>query len=178
MRRVVFSGGPGAGKTALLDELRLLGYATMRDSARSIIAERLRSNLSPRPGPLEFAQQVLAQDAQSYLGYTQPTDLVFYDRGVVDALCMLDQVAPLGERELGTLLMKYAYHRQVFMFPPWQEIYRNDFERDQSFIEAERVHNRVTGWYVRCGYELIEVPKVSVQLRMEYVLQVLGRADA
>ena len=178
MRRVVFSGGPGAGKTALLNELRSLGYATMGDSARSIIAERLRSNLSPRPEALKFANQVLDKDAQSYLGCTQPTDLVFYDRGVVDALCMLDQVAPLEERELETLLMRYAYHREVFVFPPWREIYRNDLERDQTFIEAERVHNRVTSWYRRCGYELIEVPKISVQRRMEYVLQVLGRAEA
>ena len=61
---------------------------------------------------------------------------------------------------------------------PWREIYTNDAERDQSFAEAERVQNRLTSWYRGCGYELIEVPRIPIQPRSEYVLRVLGLSDA
>ena len=176
MRRVVFTGGPGAGKTALLNELRSRGYATLGDSARLIIANRRRQNQSARPEPFEFACEVLRHDVESYSCGMLQTELVFYDRGVVDALCMLDQVAPLEERELKALLLKYAYYAQAFTFPPWEDIYINDAERDQSFSESEQAHARVTSWYRRCGYELIEVPRVSVRQRAEYVLRVLGLA--
>ena len=178
MRRVVLTGGSGAGKTALLNELRSLGYATMGDSARLIIANRLRQNQTARSGPLEFAREVLRQDVENYPCCMLQTGLVFYDRGVVDALCMLDQVAPLEQRELEAWLVKYAYHPQVFTFPPWEDIYTNDAERDQSFSESEQAHARVTSWYRKNGYELIEVPRVSVRQRSEHVLRELGQCAA
>jgi predicted ATPase len=178
MRRVVFTGGPGAGKTTLLTDLGSRGYATVKESARSIIANRLRKNQTPRPDPSAFAWEILRLDIESYSRHPPQTDLVFYDRGVVDALCMLEPAAPLEQGELTSLLLKYAYYPKVFAFPPWQEIYQNDAERDQSFTEAELVHDRVTRWYRGCGYELIDVPKIPVQHRSEYVLGMLGRGDA
>jgi len=178
VRRVVFTGGPGAGKTTLLDELRSRGHATIGDSARAIIADRLRRNLSPRPEPREFAEEVLRRDVENYTRLASANELIFYDRGIVDALCMLDQAAPLAPRELTALLRTYAYDPQVFVFPPWRDIYTNDAERDQTFGDAERVHDRVTRWYRNCGYALIEVPRVSAQSTSRYVLRVLGRIDA
>jgi predicted ATPase len=54
MPRIVISGGPGAGKTTLLGELAALGYATVEESARAIIAERLAAGKSRRPDPVVF----------------------------------------------------------------------------------------------------------------------------
>lgn len=178
VRRVVFTGGPGAGKTTLLDELRSRGHATIGDSARAIIADRLRRNLSPRPGPREFAEEILRRDVENYTRLASAHEMVFYDRGVVDALCMLDEAAPLARSELTALLTTYAYDPRVFVFPPWRDIYTNDAERDQTFGDAERVHDHVTRWYRTCGYELIEVPRGSVHSRSQFVMRVLGRSDA
>ena len=41
MPHVIVTGGPGAGKTTLLATLADLGYITVEESARAIIAERL-----------------------------------------------------------------------------------------------------------------------------------------
>jgi predicted ATPase len=48
-RRVVFTGGPGAGKTALLTELERRGYRVVPEVARAIISERKQKGLPPRP---------------------------------------------------------------------------------------------------------------------------------
>ncbi|HKA17369.1 MAG TPA: AAA family ATPase [Blastocatellia bacterium] len=176
IQRIVFAGGPGSGKTTLLHALQQRGYPVVVDSARAIIQARKSQSLSPRPLPLEFAQAILRLDIQQYGEHAYQSGLVFYERGVVDALGMLHEVGALPENELKALLSTYPYHRQVFLFPPWEAIYANDDERDQTFVEAVSVYRRASGWYERCGYDVVEVPKVGVAERCAYVLQALGAA--
>ena len=66
MQRIVLTGGPGAGKTTVLDVLREQGYATGDDAARSIIRERKAAGLTPRPDALTFAKQVFEKDVAAY----------------------------------------------------------------------------------------------------------------
>ena len=172
-QRVVFAGGPGSGKTTLLHALHLRGYRIAGDSARAIIQARKRQSLTPRPPPAEFAQAILRADIRQYDEHASQTGLVFFERGVVDALGMLHEIGALPEDELKALLSAYPYHRQVFLFPPWEAIYVNDDERDQTLAEAARVYRGAFGWYERCGYEVVEVPKVGVAERCTYVLQAL-----
>ena len=178
MLRVVLTGGPGSGKTAVLADLGTRGHCTVPDSARPVIAERLRNGQGPRPPALEFATEVLRRDTDAYVGPESPTGIVFYDRGVVDALGMLRQATSSPSGLIEEYLMRYTYCRKVFVFPPWREIYRNDAERDQSFAEAEALHPEIMGWYRACGYEPVDVPYGSVEQRSAYVLRMLGRRDA
>ena len=176
--RVVLTGGPGAGKTTLLEALRARGFATVPETAREVIEARRRQGLTPRPSPPHFAEEILRQDIEKYREDRRGDGPIFFDRSVVDALGMVDEVRPLPEHALHALLAAYPYHREVFAFPPWEAIYRNDAARDQSFDEATRVHREVTRWYRRCGYEVVEVPRVTVSERCEHVLGRLGRDDA
>lgn len=174
VKRIVLTGGPGAGKTSLLLGLHARGYAIVHESARAVIRERRASGLSPRSRPSEFASEVLRRDIECFEGHNADSALSFYDRSVLDALWMLEQVTPFEPRALQELLSRYPYHRTVFILPPWDVIYAQDAERDQTFAEAVRVHGMLDAWYRRCGYELIEVPKVSVAERCDYVLQTLA----
>jgi IS30 family transposase len=56
MPQVIISGAPGVGKTTLLAELSRLGYATVTESAREVISERLARGQPPRPDPETFAR--------------------------------------------------------------------------------------------------------------------------
>src|SRR5262245_44221586 len=103
-QRVVFGGGPGSGKTTLLHALKLRGYAVVPDNARAIIQARKSSSLSPRPAPLEFAQAILRQDIQQHREQASRSGLVFFERGVVDALGMLYELGALPDNELWAFL--------------------------------------------------------------------------
>jgi predicted ATPase len=173
MRRVVITGGPGAGKTTLLGELAAMGYTTVEESARAIIAERVVSGASRRPDPAAFAREILRRDIQKYVDHAHTSTWVFFDRGVIEALAMTQDVTPLPARELETLLAKYEFHRSVFVLPPWESIYTTDAERDQSFAEAVAVHARIVEWYTACGYVLHEVPRLPAAARAKYVLRML-----
>ena len=94
MPNVIVTGGPGAGKTTLLTELAALGYATVEESARAIIAERLASGASRRPDFPAFAREILRRDIEKYRGQPRTSNWVFFDRGVLDALGMLHSHCP------------------------------------------------------------------------------------
>ncbi len=175
VRRVVLSGGPGAGKTTLLRELARRGHATLGDSAREVIAERMARGLSPRPDAARFAREILRRDIEKCT--LQPGgDVVFHDRSAVESLGMLSEAGALQKAELEAHLSSLRYFETVFVLPPWPEIYRTDSERDHSFEHAQRVHQELVRWYGRCGYRLVEVPRLPVAQRADHVLQCLHAA--
>jgi len=176
MPYVIVTGGPGAGKTTLLAELAGMGYATVEESARAIIAERLAHGASRRPDALAFAQEILRRDIEKYLNQHRTSKWVFFDRGLIDALGMLHEASALPTIELESILASYPFHATVFVLPPWEVIYANDAERDQSFAEAVDVHARILQWYCSCGYVINEVPRVPVAQRAEHVLRILAES--
>lgn len=82
MKRIILTGGPGAGKTSAPRALRDKGHGVGGDAARSIIRERNAAGLKLSPNPLEFSKQILEREIASYLAATK--SLVFFERGVVD----------------------------------------------------------------------------------------------
>jgi predicted ATPase len=179
MSRIIITGGPSAGKTTLLLALQALGYTIVGDSARTIIQDRLRRGLSPRPHADEFTHETLCMDIENFVQHAATPGQVFFDRSVLDSLYGLDRLTPLNESELNMWLSTYQYYPKVFLLPPWKEIYVNDAERDHTFEHAEWVYSITLEWYRRLDrYQLIEVPKVSVAERCTYVLQTLANSDA
>jgi predicted ATPase len=178
MPHVIVTGGPGAGKTTLLGELAARGYATVEESARAIIAERLARGASRRPDALAFAREILRRDIEKYRNQPPTSRWVFFDRGLIDALGMLNEASPLPSIELESMLAAYPFHATAFVLPPWDVIYANDAERDQSFAEAVDVHAKVVRWYRSCGYVVNEVPRVPVAQRAEHVLRILAESAA
>jgi predicted ATPase len=178
MSRIIITGGPGAGKTTLLMALQARGYTTVGDSARTIIQGRRSRGLSPRPGADEFAHDILRMDIENFVQHDASPGRVFFDRSVLDALCWVNQLRPLTESDLKMWLSTYQYYSNVFALPPWRAIYTNDAERDHTFEHAESVHSVTQEWYRRCRYQLIEVPRVSVAERCNYVLEALANGDA
>ncbi|NMV23329.1 AAA family ATPase, partial [Vibrio parahaemolyticus] len=61
------------------------------------------------------------------------------------------------------------YHSQVFIFLPWTSIFSNDEERKQDFSEAVATYQQMVNAYHKFGYQLIEVPKMSVEDRVAFI---------
>jgi predicted ATPase len=176
MPHVIVTGGPGAGKTTLLSELGAMGYGTVDESARAIIAERLVRGESPRPDPDAFAREILRRDIEKYLNRPRTSEWVFFDRGLIEAIGMLHEASPLPHAELASLVATYPFHTTVFVLPPWEAIYATDTERDQSFADAVDVYARVVQWYRSCGYVLDEVPRLALAQRVDHVLRTLAES--
>ena len=174
--RFVITGGPGAGKTTVLGALAERGYTHAAESVRAIIRERLASSLRPRPPLAQFGHEILRRDIACYRETRIMDRPVFFDRGIVDALGILDQQQAISPGEVAEYVRSFPYNKIVLLMPPWEAIYRTDSERDLTFAEAVQVCEAVRAWYARWGYETIEVPRTAIDQRVNFILQTVEYA--
>ena len=172
----VLSGGPGGGKTTVLRALAERGFRVSPESARQIIKRRMAAGLPRRPDPVSFAREILTADIDSYRSFDAVSDPVFFDRGVLDALYMLDAESALARDQAERYIQDFPYNRTVFLLSPWEEIYATDSERDQTFEQAIEVCEGMRRWYQQWGYEILEVPHSHIEARVSFILGATGNA--
>lgn len=178
-KRIVLSGGPGAGKTALLEELRRRGYACSAEVARQIIQQQIqiKGDALPWADREKYARLMLAGSIESWKADAAAGTTTFFDRGIPDTLCYV-RLAGLSsnlEREAEEMCRRYRYESRVFLAPPWREIYETDAERRQDFDEAVRTYELMVCAYADCGYEVIPLPLTSVAERAEFLLAEIAK---
>jgi predicted ATPase len=166
----VISGGPGGGKTSLLNFLASKGYAYVPETAREIIRQRLSKGLPPRPDPAAFAQELFSRDFENYISNSEKTSLLFFDRSFIDSAGLLQNADANAHEKIKSTHLTNRYNQKVFITPPWEEIYHNDSERDQTFEESIEVYDMVCKWYAVNHYELIILPKDTIEKRAGFIL--------
>jgi predicted ATPase len=172
----ILTGGPGSGKTSLLEALAEAGYQTVPEVARAIIQEQyaIGGNATHEGDCHKFLELMFLRSVKVYqVGY-DANRAVFFDRGIPELIgyCYLSKMAVPDY--LKNAMPQYCYNKQVFILPPWQEIYKTDTERKQDFTEAQQTFECIKTAYIEAGYQLIEVPKLGVAQRMQFVLNYLG----
>jgi len=175
----VLTGGPGSGKSTLIDALQRAGYARSIEAGRGIIEDQLAigGRTLPWAYPKAFAELMLSWEMRSYNVAKQFTGLVFFDRGVPDVIGYLRLLNRPVPPHMEKAAQVFRYNRRVFIAPPWQQIFRQDRERRQDFAEAVRTYEVMVETYSAYGYELIEIPRASVEARVDFVLSHANLVD-
>jgi predicted ATPase len=170
-RFIVITGGPGSGKSTLLGALARAGFAVAPESGRQIIKEQVAAGGSTLPwADLSlFAEAMLARDIETYRSFETGAGIVFFDRGILDVLGYLTLCGLLVPPHMTAAAARYRYHPRVFIAPPWPDIFTQDAERKQTPDEAERTFQVMARTYSDAGYELVELPRVSVEERARFV---------
>ena len=176
----VITGGPGVGKTSLLQELKKRKFQVIFEIAREIIKEQKRINGDALPWKNKELYKNIMFD-RSIKSFEQidkkvnNSTLFFFDRGFLDTICY----ASLIESEISTQMKSYAenwrYNQNVFILPPWQEIYKTDNERKQDWNEAVSTYNKMVETYQAYGYNLVEIPKTPVIERANFILDFIAK---
>jgi predicted ATPase len=171
---IILTGAPGSGKTTLLQHLRTLGFQGIEEPARQILAEQRRIagvGLPERDARL-FVDLMLSRTLGEYSRMETAAAPVFFDRGVPDMLAYAALFGfdyPPGQNAA----REYRYHRRVFYAPAWEAIYTTDEERKMTFQAVRRFGDELRKIYLQSGYDLIDLPCVSVQERGEFILNLL-----
>lgn len=170
----ILTGGPGVGKTSVLDELEKSGYIVMPEMARAIIKEQMAvdGEALPWKNKESYMRLMLEASAESYRKAISKNSLlpVFFDRGILDAVCYAEMVGLEISDEIKEIAENHQYNRKVFIFPPWQDIYETDNERKQDWKEAEATFEAMKKTYQDYGYETIEVPKDTIENRKDFIV--------
>lgn len=170
-RLVMISGCSGGGKSTLLAELGRRGYAVVTEPGRRIVKEELQGDGAALPwvDGVSFARRAMSLARADLASAMGSDDWVFFDRGIVDAAASLEHLT--GVPTLVTIAEPRRYHRLVFLAPPWPEIYDTDPERRHDLDAAVAEYERLRVAYPALGYEVVLLPKVSVQQRADFVLE-------
>jgi predicted ATPase len=171
---IVITGGPGGGKTTILDALREKGFDFVSESGRLVIQERKSKGLPPRPDPASFARQMFLMDFENFNINLENPDKLFFDRSFLDSAMLIQNSDEKYFEEIRDIMNTHRFNSKVLFTPPWQEIYTGDYERDQGFEESISIYENLYDWYKLQGYEPLIIPIGSIENRVEFVLNELS----
>ncbi|MDV7104137.1 AAA family ATPase [Vibrio sp. TH_r3] len=170
MKSVVITGGPGAGKTSIIELLSKHGYCTFEESSRHLIEQQsqLSDGVLPWTNLEQFAQLCLDMMLQQKKSSQAKLDICFFDRAIPDICAYLQ----LGNLEVETSFIEASsgYYNKVFFCAPNADIYSQDEVRPHPFSEALDIHQLLLDCYRNFGYQPIEVPWGTVEERVDFIL--------
>lgn len=171
---IVLTGGPGSGKSTVLEALGRLGYNCSEETGRKIIRQELEhsGHALPWQNKQAFRDRMLDEELRAHALHRHHSGPTFFDRGIIDTYgySLLEGLEPTHALLSSCSSLRYG---QVFIFPPWKEIFTQDAERKQDFAEAQRTYEAMRKAYGDFGYELIRVPFAAVEERVRFILREL-----
>lgn len=177
MKRIILTGAPGTGKTILLEGLRKQGYSVFQESSREVIKEEItkEKGILPWNDLDNFIIKVIEKDIKNYQAASE--NFCFYDRCLIDIAAYEYMYKNTISSSLKDLISEHTYHKKFFFAPIWEDIYHMDEERRETYQEAQKIHTHLLDIYKLFGYIPIEIPKTSVEKRLEFVMENISNPD-
>ena len=170
-KRIVLAGGPGTGKTSVINELKQNNFCCFDEAAREIFNEFKLEGLEFKTKPIKISQSILNKrkhDFESAVEIKCKGDTVFFDRGIHEITAYLQSISKSSDY-WDKLPFEYKYDL-IFMFEPWKEIYKKDENRIENFSEAMKISPFITKIYKQSGIKMILVPNMGIRERAGFIL--------
>jgi predicted ATPase len=171
--KYIITGGPGFGKTSIIDALALRGYNTVPEISRGIIKKELETggDVLPWKNLETFSRLVFEKRILQYKEFENHLSPTFFDRGIPDVVAYMEKDEIELPEKYTKALVEFQYNNIVFITPPWKDIFLNDNERKENFNEAVEIQKFIEKTYTTLGYKLIEIPKFSIEERVEFIVE-------
>ena len=175
-QKIVLIGGPGTGKTSVLNELISRKYFCMPEVSREVTLKAKEQGIDQLflTNPLLFSKMLLEGREQQFLDANKSKkEIVFFDRGIPDVHAYMN----FFKTEYPSLFIEksksYIYNK-IYLFSPWEEIYTSDNERYETFQESVLINKFLIDAYKDLGYSIINVPFGSVKDRTDFIINSLS----
>lgn len=170
----MITGGPGTGKSTIINELIKRGHTCLEEISRQVILDAKKEGIDQLflTKPLLFSELLLKGRYHQYLESKKlESDVVFFDRGIPDVLAYMDFIGDeFPENFIDTC--KISVYDTVFILKPWKAIYTSDNERYENFDQVQDIHKHLINTYQKYNYTLIEVPFDTVEKRTDFILNI------
>lgn len=174
-RKIVITGGPGTGKSSIINELLKREYNCFEEISRQVTLDARKDGIEQLflTKPLLFSELLLKARTEQYIEAAASTEnLVFLDRGLPDVVAYMDYAKSDYPEHFNNICTTHVYDK-VFVLAPWQEIFVSDSERYENFDQAVKIHHALLDTYKRFGYDLIDVPFDTIEKRADFIIDAL-----
>lgn len=175
--KIVLSGGPHSGKTTLLREIQLQkpNLVTTSEPASNVIAKHTTGDelnfwTDVANSPCKFSRLCMEEAVALEAGIPTSTPVVLMDRALGDTLgyARKDGCKTLT-RSIEALARTAAYDTVLFCEPVGQHA-----NRPEDYEEALLIAKHIRQSYQDLGVDIVDVPALPVNERVDYVFDVLG----
>jgi predicted ATPase len=175
-KKIIITGGPGTGKSTIINELIKRGYICLEEISRQVILDAKKEGIDQLflTNPLLFSELLLkGRHQQFYDADNFKLEITFFDRGLPDILAYMDFIKDPYPASFIETCKNTAYD-EVFILKPWEAIYISDNERYENFEQALEIHDCLLKTYQDYNYKLIDVPFDTIENRTDFILKALN----
>ncbi|NJL83415.1 MAG: AAA family ATPase [Chloroflexaceae bacterium] len=171
-QKYVLTGGPGAGKTTLVNYLASIGEATLAEAAADLIREQMALGIQfPNLEP-DFEVNVLKLQLHRELKINPALPRIFLDRGLLDALAYYQlfqkRQSPLMESITQRMKQEKVYMK-VFLIEH-QGLMKTTSVRTETIKQALLLEKLQEENYKTLGYDVIRIPFDAIKSRIQMLL--------
>ena len=179
-QRIILTGTPGCGKTAIIRWLEMHGHDVIEEAATDVIAlAQAQGQAEPWTAPVTFVDTIVALQKQRQIRAVKASTVQFYDRSPICtyalALYLGAAPSPLLLREIERLEGENIYHRQVFFVQNLGFCTPTE-ARKISYSDALRFETMHADTYAKFGYTCVAVPPMSLSERAQTILNQVHNA--
>lgn len=172
--RYIITGGPGVGKTSIIDHLQKCGYGTIHEAAKDAIRYQLERGVQNPWEKEGFDEMVLQlqQKRQQEAGAFK-TSSVFFDRSPVDTWSYRKTCPQMPQEEfqktVEQLVRQKFYNKTVFLIENLGFCKQEDF-RPETQAQSMEIEKRLERAYKALGFRVVRIPCMSIEKRVEMIL--------
>lgn len=166
----VITGGPGSGKTTIVNLLKERGYITTFEHARHYLdTQRLKGRTveETRKNQRKFQLGVLDMQIEQE-NEISPDVLVFLDRAIPDALAYYRFLNLSVDEKLSKALRK-VFYKKIFVLDSLP--LKNDYARNEDEAAQKKIHKLIIEVYESLHFPVVRVPVLPPEERVDFILK-------
>lgn len=179
--KFVLTGGPGVGKSTIIEELNKLGYKVLPEAFTEVCREAQQAKTFDSilvdgvfVDPAGFQKKLMLKQRQLE---ESPTGPAFLDRSKVDLVIFGDYYPPKVPQEFYDEAMESKYDLVFLINPLPEQFYQQTELRRESYLESQNLHKFLKEGYENFGYKVIEVPFDTAEKRVQFIIDRVNQIE-
>lgn len=176
--RYVLTGGPGVGKSEVINLLQQQGYQTIPEVWTLLFNEAKQNNnlkyFSAASNSVAFRKKLMKMQL-SFENKLDKKKSAFLDRSTVDVVAFGNIYNITMPQNITNIPKEDRYDLIFFIDPLPKNLYQKTELCSQE--ESLKIHQQLKEFYTDMGYPIVEVPFDSLKKRMAFILNTIASSN-